>query len=83
MSRMPTLLEAEGFTFRFWSADRGEPPHVHVRGNGGIAKIWLRPTVRLASSRAYTRSQIRRIVRITEEHRGEFLAAWREHFGAR
>lgn len=81
ISRVPTLLREEGFEFRFRARDRPEPPHVHVSGNDGRAKVWLRPSVSLASARGYTQQQIDRILKITEEHSDEFLAAWREYFG--
>ncbi|MGH7857201.1 MAG: DUF4160 domain-containing protein [Candidatus Binatia bacterium] len=32
-----------GFRFYFFSNERHEPPHVHVRKGGGKAKFWLRP----------------------------------------
>ena len=47
---MPTLWEEAGFIFRFRMGDCEERPHVHVTGNGGTAKIWLRP-VELEKSR--------------------------------
>jgi hypothetical protein len=28
---MPTLLRWKGYRFFFWSGDRGEPSHVHVK----------------------------------------------------
>jgi len=31
---MPTVLEIEGFRFFFYSGDRQEPPHVHIRKAG-------------------------------------------------
>ncbi|MFN0134324.1 MAG: DUF4160 domain-containing protein [Phycisphaerales bacterium] len=40
---MPTILYEKGFRFAFYSADSGEPPHVHVRKGGGSAKWWLDP----------------------------------------
>jgi hypothetical protein len=41
MPAMPTLHVESGYALRFFSADRKEPPHVHVYGNGGSAKLWL------------------------------------------
>ena len=40
---MPTLLQAEGFRFFFYSNERQEPPHVHVEKGDGEAKLWLQP----------------------------------------
>jgi hypothetical protein len=40
---MPTLLRWKRYRFFFWSGDRGEPPHVHVRKGKAEAKVWLDP----------------------------------------
>ena len=40
---MPTLLRWNGYQFFFWSGDRGEPPHVHVKKGAVEAKVWLDP----------------------------------------
>jgi hypothetical protein len=40
---MPTLLRWKGYRFFFWSGDRGEPSHVHVRKGKAAAKVWLDP----------------------------------------
>ena len=44
---MPTVLRSGPYRFFFYSADRGEPPHVHVEHQSKIAKIWIDP-VRVA-----------------------------------
>lgn len=40
---MPSLLRRDGFRFLFYANEGNEPPHVHVIGRGGEAKVWLRP----------------------------------------
>ena len=77
---MPTLAIIEGFRFFFWSLDLGEPPHVHVDGQGGKAKFWLWP-VELAKSRGYTDRELNRIRQIVESHAREWQEVWYEHFG--
>jgi hypothetical protein len=47
---MPTVLRNGPYRFFFYSADGGEPPHVHVQRDDMIAKFWLQP-VRLDDSR--------------------------------
>ncbi len=66
--------------FRFYPADRVEPPHVHVLGNDGFAKIWLEPRLRFEHARGYSEGQISRVTEIAEAHRDEWLARWREFF---
>lgn len=78
---MPTIYREKGYRFRFSAADRAEPMHVHIRGGGGSAKVWLAPTVRLERSHGYTRAQMREIAKITNRERGRFTAAWRAFFG--
>ena len=61
---MPTLLRIEGFRFYFFSDERQEPPHVHVRKGDSVAKLWLRP-VAIAFSRGFSRAELRRIRGLT------------------
>ena len=75
---MPTIF-IEGYKFRFYSSDVNEPPHVHVIKAENVAKIWLEP-VELESNRGYNRSELNRILKLTEEHHTELLEAWNEHF---
>ena len=76
---MPTLLVIEGFRFYFFSDERQEPPHVHVRKGDSVAKLWLRP-VDLVFARGFTRAEIRRIRELTFEHQGFFIKRWHEYF---
>jgi Domain of unknown function (DUF4160) len=38
---MPTVLRWRGYRFHFYSDETGERPHVHVRGDDKMVKIWL------------------------------------------
>jgi hypothetical protein len=64
----------------FYSADRDEPPHVHVEREEGKAKFWLEP-VRLENSRGFGRSEIVRIERLVAENATLLLRSWHEYFG--
>lgn len=77
---MPTVLRIKGYRLHFWSADRSEPPHVHVERDAATAKFWLNP-VRLASKRNFTAREIRLVRTIIVEHEAEILGAWNERFG--
>ena len=77
---MPTVWEEKGYAFRFRSSDGPEPPHIHVEGRGGAAKVWI-DDVELASSKGYTPRQLSEIVRIVRSHHTEFLERWHEFFG--
>lgn len=76
---MPTLHQESGYAFRFFSGDRNEPPHVHVRGHGGSAKLWL-PSLEVAASRGYNERQVSQILAIAHSRRNDFLDRWHEFF---
>ena len=40
---MPTVLRSGPYRFFFFSGDREEPQHVHVRREWREAKIWIAP----------------------------------------
>ena len=76
------FIRIRGYLFGFFSREPPhEPPHIHVKGKGGKAKLWLDP-VRLVFS-TYTRSETHDIVEIVSEHQERFVEMWREHFGDR
>lgn len=76
---MPTLHREAGFEFRFFAADAAEPPHIHVRGNGGSAKLWL-PSLEVAAARGYNRRQLSQAKIIAAPHAANFLDRWHEFF---
>lgn len=76
---MPTIRREGPYQFRFVSGDRDEPPHIHVRRDAGYAKFWLNP-VELQHSGNLSRSEVRRIQRIVERNRNQFLEEWHDYF---
>jgi predicted nucleotidyltransferase len=76
---MPTVLEDGPYRFVFFSSDRGEPPHVHVKRDRQIAKFWLGPVV-LAKNRGFSGHELNKINRLVVEHEATLLEAWREYF---
>jgi hypothetical protein len=73
-------LQVGGFRFHFFSHEESRP-HIHVQFGGGEAKIWLEPTIEIADSSGLTVVQLRRALRIVEEHQREIRKAWQKHFG--
>lgn len=71
----PTVHNEGGFRFAFYMADLDEPPHVHVEGSGGHAKVWLQP-VAFAWSRGLARAEETRVLEIIREHASSFLKEW-------
>jgi len=58
LTAMPTILRAGPYRLFFYSADRGEAPHVHMEREAKRAKFWLDP-VRLHESRGFNRAEIK------------------------
>jgi hypothetical protein len=65
---VPTILRIHGFRIGFFQADLAEPPHVHVRKQGGDAKVWLEP-VEVAGSRGFRRHELNEAVRISVQEK--------------
>ena len=76
---MPTLLRIGGYRFFFYSADREEPPHVHIERERQSAKFWLDPA-RLASSGGLSRKEIDELYRLVVANRERFLRSWHDFF---
>lgn len=75
----PTIFRERGYRFFFFS--REEPRmHVHVYCGDGEAKFWLEPQIELARNYRLSRSQIREIEQIIEEHYDELTTAWQDYF---
>jgi len=71
----PTLLIQDGFRFSFYLSDLKEPPHVHVHGSSGFAKVWLQP-VKVEYAKGLTQAERQRILKVVRHHRSAFLKAW-------
>ena len=76
----PTVFRERGYRFFFFSREE-ERMHVHVISGDGEAKFWLEPDIELAKNYHYTRKQLKEIEEMIEEHRGEIICAWQQHFG--
>jgi len=64
---MPTVLRIGAYRFHFYSDERGEPAHVHIRSAEGECKIWLNPII-LAKNRGLPAHELRKIERLVYEH---------------
>jgi hypothetical protein len=79
---MPLVLRDGALRYYFFS-NEGSPrerPHVHVRGGGRDAKIWLEPEIAIAESFGFNARELSVILRTATENRDRFLRAWHEHF---
>ncbi len=76
---MPTVLREGQYRYYFYSSDGHEPPHVHVVGGDGQAKIWL-SDLSVAKRFGFGDVEIGRIVKVVAENRERFLEAWNDFF---
>lgn len=77
---MPTVLRTGPYRFFFVSLDRGEPPHVHVKRENKVAKVWLDP-IALERAGGFSRAELNTLSKLVLEHRESLLERWYEFFG--
>jgi len=78
---VPTVLRIDGYRFFFYANENSEPYHIHVQRERMLAKFWLQP-VALASSTGFASHELKRLMRLVEDHQQQFVEAWNEFFGA-
>jgi hypothetical protein len=78
---MPTVLQVGPYSFIFFSSDRGEPAHIHVKRDRQLAKFWLDP-VSLAKNRGFKDHELNDISQLVEKHEPILLEAWHDYFDA-
>jgi hypothetical protein len=78
---MPTVLQDGPYSFVFFSSDKGEPPHIHVKKDQCVVKFWLDPVV-LAKNRGFQGHELNTIARLVKKHESVLREAWHEYFGA-
>lgn len=78
---MPTVLEDGPYRFVFFSSDKDEPPHIHVKRDRWIIKFWLDP-VTLATNRGFPGHEVNRIARFVADYEQTLLEAWHDYFDA-
>ena len=76
---MPKAFEDGPYRFFFYSNDRDEPIHVHVKRERNVAKFWLDP-VQLERSGGFRPSELRTIERIVQANQELLMEEWDGHF---
>lgn len=76
---MPTVLQVGPYSFIFFSSDRGEPAHIHVKRDRQLAKFWLEP-VALVTNRGFRAHELHRVTRLVIQHQTTLLEAWHDYF---
>ncbi len=78
---MPTVHQEGPYAFVFFSSDRGEPPHIHVKRDRQLVKFWLNP-VSYAKNRGLPEQELNRIARLVIKNEQKLYEAWHEYFSA-
>jgi hypothetical protein len=73
---MPTVMRSGSYRFHFYSDEREEPPHIHVRTPDGECKFWLEPDIALAGNRGLPAHEVRAIERLVYKHQEELRSAY-------
>ena len=76
---MPTVLRIGAYSFRFYSGDRDEPPHIHAVRDNAEAKFWLDP-VRFQRSDGFRRTELNRVEALVRKNREHLIGRWNEYF---
>ncbi len=76
---MPTLLRIGRYQFKFFSNERDEPPHIHIKAGECEAKFWL-SSLEVASNYGFKTHELNEMKRILQEYQSDFLEAWDEYF---
>lgn len=79
---MPIVFRHKGFRFFFYSNEGHprEPVHVHVRGEGGEAKLWVAPAISVAYSVGFDAKTLRDLCLQAANNSSLIVEAWNEHF---
>ena len=77
---MPTVLKIKDYRFFFFSREELRM-HIHVICPDGEAKLWLEPTIEIATSYKLSKVRLKEIEAMTNENVYIFKKAWEAHFG--
>lgn len=78
---MPTAFIEDGYRFKIYLNDHS-PAHCHVQRDDKEAKITL-VEIGVASNEGFQTRELKKIVRLVEEHRNLLLAMWDEYHESR
>ena len=75
---MPTIHRESGYSFRFYSRENNELPHIHIWGKGGQLKVWLAKDLEIAEVYSIPPHEQTKILKIIENNKQKFLYEWFE-----
>jgi hypothetical protein len=75
---MPTVMRIGPYRLHFFSDERQEPPHIHIRTPDGECKFWPMPSIALAGNRGLPAHELRAVERLVYEHHDKLRKAFHE-----
>ncbi len=78
---MPTVLRDGPYSFVFFSSDRTEPMHIHVKRDRQVVKFWLDP-IEQAANRGFSEPELNVIERLVRKHEQALRQGWHEYFAS-
>ena len=76
---MPTILREGGFRLFFFSNEKEEPPHIHVKYQSASAKFWIQP-VALARNLGMNTAELRKAFNLVLKHEKLIRGKWNGYF---
>lgn len=77
---MPEVFRFYGFSFFFYSREH-EPLHIHVEGNGGMAKFeWNGTKFTLLEKQSIKANDLKKIQKVIDDNADIIIKRWNEHF---
>ena len=67
------------YSFVFFSSDREEPMHIHVKRDDKLVKFCLSPKQQ-AKNRGFSANELRQIERLVDKQHDRIVEAWHEYF---
>jgi len=79
---MPEVFRFFGFSFFFYSREH-EPPHIHVEGNGAMAKfVWDGREFVLTEKQGIKAGDFRKVKAVIDENADIVIKRWNEYFNS-
>ena len=77
---MPEVFRFFGYSFFFYSREH-EPLHIHVEGNGGIAKFeWNETEFILKEQQGIKKSDLKKIEKVINDNADLIVLRWNHYF---
>jgi len=73
------VLREGRYRFSFFSNERQEPAHIHVKSGSDQAKFWL-DAIQSAPDNGFSVYELKEVEHIIGPHQAESLEAWHEYF---